>query len=124
MSWSSLQANGTVQSQTTSRQEIESLRKVVNRDLQDAALNGLSADRSFVTSYNAALQLSTMVIRSSGYRISIGIGHHQKTFEAVKTALGTTEAVAFADYFETCRRKRNRADYDVADMVTQTEADE
>jgi hypothetical protein len=45
------------------------LRAVIARDLQDAALSGLSADRRFATAYNAVLQLTKMVIACAGYRV-------------------------------------------------------
>lgn len=83
----------------------------------------LSADRRFATAYNAVLQLSKIAIVCSGYRVTSGSGHHQKTFEAVRTALGKPSH-RMADYFETCRRKRNHLDYDAADIVTGTEAQE
>jgi hypothetical protein len=113
-----------VQRHATSRQEIENLRELINRDLKDAGIEGLSNDRRFATAYNAVLQLSKMAIACAGYRVAVGVGHHQKTFEAVKIAIGTTSIEALADYFETCRRKRNNIDYDAAEIVTETEADE
>ncbi len=72
----------------------------------------------------AVLQFSKIAIACAGYRIATGVGHHQKTFEAVKTALGTTSAENLADYFETCRWKRNNIDYDAAEVDTETEANE
>lgn len=124
MSWTSLLANGTVRNHTTGRREIESLRVLIERDLKDAGLKGLSADRKFATAYNAALQLCKMAIACAGYRLTIGVGHHQKTFEAVKSAVTTSDAEILADYFEICRRKRNVIDYDAADTISETEADE
>lgn len=124
MNWTGLLANRTVQSHATSFQEIKNLRELVGRDLQDAAIDGLSDDRRFATAYNAVLQLSKMAIACAGYRVASGAGHHQKTFEAVKTAINSSVADAFADYFDTCRRKRNNIDYDGAEIVTETEADE
>jgi hypothetical protein len=53
--------------QPTSRSEIDSLFRVVDRDLEDAAVPGVSADRRFATAYNAALQLATVVLRAHGY---------------------------------------------------------
>ncbi len=123
MTWTSLLANRTVQTHRTSSGEINGLREVVERDLKDAAIPELSADRRFATAYNAVLQLSKMAIACAGYRVGTGAGHHQKTFEAVKIALGAPSD-ALSDYFETCRRKRNNIDYDAAEIVTQTEADE
>jgi uncharacterized protein (UPF0332 family) len=124
MSWSKLLANRTVQRHTTSHREIESLRELVSRDLKDAGLDGLSDDRCFATAYNAVLQLSKISIACSGYRVASGVGHHQKTFDAVKIALGEVSAGPLADYFETCRRKRNSIDYDASEIVTETEAEE
>lgn len=123
MSWQNLLANRTVQNHTTSRQEMDNLRELVSRDLKDAGIEGLSADRRFATAYNSVLQISKMAIACAGYRVAVGTGHHQKTFEAVKIALGNP-AENLADYFETCRRKRNKIDYDAAEVVTETEADE
>lgn len=124
MSWNNLLANRTVQRHATSKQEIENLRELINRDLKDAKIEGLSDDRRFATAYNAVLQLSKMAIVCAGYRVATGIGQHQKTFDAVKIALGTSSAENLADYFETCRRKRNNIDYDAAEVVTETEANE
>lgn len=117
-------ASRTVQNHTTTRQEIDDLREIVKRDLADAAIDQLSDDRKFATAYNAVLQLSKMSIACSGYRVTSGAGHHQKTFDVIRTALASPEAEDFADYFEMCRRKRNHIDYDGADIVTETEADE
>jgi len=44
------------------------LRKLVARDLLDAAVPGLSADRTFATAYNAVLQLSKPALAAAGYR--------------------------------------------------------
>jgi len=118
-----LLAARSVQAHKTGVKEISALRNLVARDMADAGLAGLSADRRFATAYNAVLQLSKMTIACSGYRVTIGMGHHQKTFEAAKAALGRP-GERYADYFETCRRKRNLIDYDAAEVATETEADE
>lgn len=118
-------ASGSVNTHTTSRQEIENLRELVNRDLKDAEIDGLSDDRRFATAFNAVLQLSKMAIACSGYRVfSNKVGHHRTTFEAVKNAIASREAEDLADYFETCRRKRNLIDYDATEVASETEADE
>jgi hypothetical protein len=84
---------------------------------------GLSADRSFATSYNAALQTAKMAIACAGYRVTAKKGHHQVSFEAAELAMGPSVA-RLTGYFETCRRKRNMLDYDVANVVSDTEAAE
>jgi uncharacterized protein (UPF0332 family) len=122
MSWQSLLRAQRIKSHRTSRQELDDLRNVVERDLQDSAVPGLSADRRFATAYNAVLQLGKMVIACAGYRV-VGSGHHLTTFEAVEIAMGSSIA-SLATYFDTCRRKRNQVDYDHANAATETEAEE
>ncbi len=122
MSWQQLVTDRRVKPHTTSLQELDDLRTVVERDLADAAIPTLSADRRFATAYNAVLQLAKMVIACGGYRVT-GMGHHQTTFEAVELAMGPGIAT-LAAYFDTCRRKRNTVDYDVANVASETEAGE
>ena len=117
MSWQQLQANHQIQTHSTSRRELEGLRAIVERDLKDARVPGLSTDRQFATAYNAVLQLAKMAIACAGYRV-VGIGHHQITFEAIELALGPS-ITNLASYFDMCRRKRNILDYDSAQVVTE-----
>jgi hypothetical protein len=113
---------GKLQRHASSKQEQDELRSVVERDLADAALPGLSDDRAFATAYNAVLQLSKMAVAAAGYRV-VGQGHHQTTFLAVELAVGHSIA-PHATYFDACRRKRNQLDYDVAQVTSHTEAQE
>ena len=122
MSWQSLIQAQRIKPHLTSRQELDDLRDVVKRDLQDAAVTALSADRRFATAYNAVLQLGKMVIACNGYRV-VGPGHHPTTFEAVEIAMGSSVS-ALAAYFDTCRRKRNQVDYDRVNAATGTEAED
>jgi len=101
---------------------LQGLRELIARDLTDAALVALSADRRFATAYNAVLQLTKMTIACAGYRV-VGAGHHQTTFEALEIALGASIAPT-VNYFDACRRKRNLVDYDLANVATDTEAEE
>ena len=79
VSWQQWLAKGDVKTHQTSKQEIDNLRALITRDLADAAVVALSADRRFATAYNAALQTAKMVIACAGYRVT-GLGHHQTTF--------------------------------------------
>jgi hypothetical protein len=107
-----------------SSSELAGLRKLIVRDIADAAVLGLSADRTFATAYNAVLQLSKMTLACAGYRVSATLpGHHQTTFEAAGLLMGPA-ARQLTDYFETCRRKRNVIDYDSADVTTESQAAE
>lgn len=96
---------------------------MIARDLSDASITALSADRRFATAYNAALQTAKVAIACAGYRVSARAGHHAVTFEATQLAVGPRTA-ALADYFDACRRKRNIIDYDNASVATDTEATE
>ena len=122
MTWQTLLANGRVKRHSTSLREISDLRDVVKRDLKDASVEMISADRRFATAYNAVLQVAKIVIACSGYRVS-GPGHHQTTFEALELAMGPKIGKLVA-YFDTCRRKRNQVDYDFALVTSDTEVQE
>lgn len=123
MSWKQFLAKNEIRAHQTSRQELNNIRALIARDLADAALDGLSADRRFATAYNAALQAGTMAVACSGYRVSARAGHHAVTFEAAHLAIGA-EAATLADYFDVCRRKRNVIDYMNSSVATETEAKE
>ena len=123
MTWTQLLANNEVKQHKTSKKELDKLRVAIRRDLTDASLKGLSADRCFATAYNAALQAAKMAIACAGYRVTSGAGHHRISFETVKLAIGKA-ADPYSDYFDRCRRKRNVIDYDDANVATETEARE
>lgn len=112
-----------IQKVESSDASLKDLRKVIERDLNDARVTQLSPDRRFATAYGAALNLASLVLRLHGYRVSAKTGHHRMAFEAASTLLGR-KANEFHDYFDLCRRKRNKVDYDVADIVSEKEVDE
>ena len=99
------------------------MRALIARDLADAAIAGLSADRRFATAYNAALQAANMAIACAGYRIMSKVGHHRVSLESMKLVLGKP-AHEYADYFEICRRKRNTIDYTFSNVASEIEAQE
>jgi hypothetical protein len=66
MSWAQLLATRKVHKHRTSKQELDELRSIVERDLEDAAIPALSEDRRFATAYNAALQTAKMAIACAG----------------------------------------------------------
>ena len=121
MTWTSLLANKEAQKHKTSKKELDNMRALIARDLADASLAGLSADRRFATAYNAALQAANMAIACAGYRIMSKVGHHRVSLESTKLVLGKPMH-EYADYFETCRRKRNTIDYTFSNVATETEA--
>jgi hypothetical protein len=62
------------------------------------------------------------MVACAGYRV-VGLGHHYTTFEALEIAMGPSVAALLA-YFDTCRLKRHHVDYDYADVISESEADE
>lgn len=123
MTWARLLASRDVQRHKTSKKELDDIRALIARDLADAAIAGLSADRRFATAYNAALQTANLAIACAGYRVTAKVGHHRIALESARLALGPI-ADEFADYFEICRRKRNAIDYSHSQVATETEAGE
>src|SRR5688500_4045463 len=91
MTWQQLLTTRRLQPYTTNPHELAGLRAVVARDLADAALPGLSADRRFATAYDAVLQCATMVVARAGYRVHSG-GHHHTAFVALELAMGSSVA--------------------------------
>ena len=73
------------------------------------------------TSYRT-MEGSKCLHRYLGYRMS-KVGHHRVSLESTKLVLGKP-AHKYADYFETCRRKRNTIDYTFSNVATETEAKE
>lgn len=122
MSFKQLTINGKIQKQKTSKEEIADLFKLIARDLQDASIDELSEDRRFAIAYNAVLQCATMIMRCLGYRTK-GEAHHYTTFEFLRLALGKKHD-RLIDYFNSCRSKRNRTDYDAAGEISETEVGE
>lgn len=123
MSWKSLLADKDAQTHKTSKQELEKMRALVERDLKDAGVAAVSADRRFATAYNAAAQAANMVSACQGYRITAKTGHHKLTLEYAGLTIGK-DAAKLVSYFETCRRKRNQIDYTMSHVASETEAKE
>jgi hypothetical protein len=120
MHWAQLLSDNRVTRADTSRQELDDLRSIVARNLHDVTAPGLSADARFVMAYDVARTLSLIVVPSEGYRPR-SIGGHYHTFLALE-AVDPTFATVSA-YFDGCRIKRNRGEYDYAGGVTDTDAD-
>ena len=94
---------------------------IVARDLADAKGDILS-DWRFGIAYNAALKLCTILLHVSGYRPEKTLQHY-RSIAALPEILGQ-QWQDETDYLETCRRKRNTAEYDRAGVVTEQDATE
>jgi hypothetical protein len=122
MSLESWAENDWLRPHQTNRQQIADLLAIVKRDLADARNTSVSADWQFGIAYNVALKLCTILLYASGSRPEKNLAHY-RTLQALPLTLGT-DRDDDADYLDTCRAKRNTAEYDVAGTVSQSEADE
>ena len=122
MSLSDWARNGWLRPHATTPAQIRELLAIVERDLADAARPDLSADWQFGIAYNAALKLCTILLYACGYRPEKNLAHY-RTLQSLPLILGKGRA-GDADYLDTCRAKRNTAEYDCAGTVSQSEAAE
>lgn len=113
--------NGWLRPHTTSREEIHNLLLIVDRDLEDAT-GDISPDWRFGIAYNAALKLCTILLYAEGFRSEKTLQHY-RTIQALPVILGR-ERAEDAQYLDTCRNKRNVAEYDYVGGVTERDAKE
>ena len=74
-----LLAEGRLRRHRASAREIADLLGVVDRNLADASVGAVSADRRFAIAYEAALELATITLYCNGYE-TYGAGHHCHDF--------------------------------------------
>lgn len=113
--------NGWLRSHRTNSQQIIDLLAIVDRDLKDSD-GDISVDWQFGIAYNAALKLCTILLYASGYRPEKNLAHY-RTLQALPLIMGESLADE-ADYLDTCRSKRNTAEYDAAGTISRSEAKE
>ncbi len=113
--------NGWLTEHKTSPREIADLLRVVDRDLADCRVKGLSPDWHLNIAYNAALQLATAALAAGGYR-SAREAHHYRVIQSLGLTINLDKGlIQRLDQF---RKKRNLSDYERAGLVSEQEADE
>jgi len=115
--------NDWLKTHKTTNEEIEGLLSIVERELRDSQVEGISADGTFSHAYRAALTLATVLLCAAGYMPARGQSHHYRTIEAIPEILGD-RARDDAAYLQSCRAKRNAAEYDAANEASETECRE
>ncbi len=111
MTWNDLLSRGSVEKRAPDANELRDLLRAGRRQLRDAGVRGLSSEARFQLAYTGVLALATAAVRAAGYRLRSGEGHHRRTFEAARVALGAPSEV-YTDFFDLCRRKRNVISYE------------
>src|SRR3990172_13109337 len=109
MSLSDWERNGWLVSHATSANEIRDLLAVVDRDLADSAVAGISPDWKMNIAYNAALQAATAALAASGYRASRD-AHHYRVIQSIRETVGANASVVAT--FDAFRKKRNITGYE------------
>jgi hypothetical protein len=104
-----------------SAEEIADLLAVVDRELEDASLKGLSDDGRMSHSYNAGLQLATVALAAEGYRPGRERAH-ERVIESLRfTAVPDRKLI---DALDLARRKRNVGNYDRSGGTSKREAND
>jgi hypothetical protein len=80
--------NDWLKTHKTSKEEISGLLSIVERELQDSQVDGISSDGKFTHAYRAALTLATVLLYVSGFAPARGQSHHHRTIEAIPKILG------------------------------------
>lgn len=106
---------------TPSREEIAGLLEVINRDLEDAAIDRLSADWRLGIAYNAALQLANLALAAEGYRVERQRAH-ERAIRSLRFTVGLEQDSV--DTLDAVRRKRNISNYERAGTASSSEAEE
>ena len=114
--------NAWLRREPTSAQEIADQLGIVERSMRDAAVQEISDDLRFYTTFNAVLALANTALRASGYRVANQQGHHARTIETLEYTVGAEakllrKLLAFS-------KKRNVASYDSAGSVSTQELEQ
>lgn len=110
--------NGWLIEHETSRQEVQLILRLADRDLADCRNQSLSVDWRFNIAYNAALQCANAALAAAGFRAAKD-AHHYRVIQSLKFTIGTEDKkIQKLDAF---RKKRNISEYDHAGSVSMTE---
>lgn len=111
---------GWLKPHTPTRKQIADLFAIVDRDVEAAQTETLTADWKFGIAYNAALKLCTILLYAEGYR-SVSYQAHFHTIQSMALILGPHRK-ADTDYLDACRVKRNKVEYDMVDQASSDQA--
>jgi hypothetical protein len=107
MSLEKLVQLGWYKAEPSSPKEIADLFSIVDRSQADSRVEGISDDLRFQAAYNGILTLANIALRASGFRVSLGQGHHQRVIESPRIhaddagchrarEMGAQDQIAFA----------------------------
>jgi hypothetical protein len=102
--------------------EVRNLLGVVDRELADASVAGLSDDGRFTHAYDAALLLCKLALHASGFEVQKRApGHHALWINSLEFTLGNSY-IATLRHLSTCSTLRHASLYDHAGVVQKQDA--
>ncbi len=105
-----------------STDEVRRALERAERDLRTAKMiMAEDHDWGFAVAYNAVLQSSRAYMFAQGYRPASREGH-KNTLDFMRLALGKRHEQVIG-YFDRMRKKRNQVIYDIAGLISETEAE-
>jgi len=121
MKYDELLRSRRIRKERISKREVQQALKRAERDLKAARkVMAEDWDWGFAIAYNAVLQASRAYMFARGYRPA-SAESHKNTFAFMRVAMGKKYETLIR-YFDRMRVKRHRAIYDVAGLITETEA--
>jgi len=113
--------NGWLTEHKSSKEEINGLLGIIERDLGTSQNTSIPTDWRFAIAYNAALQMATAALAASGYRASRE-SHHYRTIHSLELTVGTDASrIRSLDAF---RKKRNVSNYEMGGGISDREVSE
>ncbi len=104
--------------------EVGNLLGVVDRELADAGVVGVSDDGRFRNAYEAALILCKLALHARGFEVQKRApGHHSYWINSLEFTLGA-EYKATAIHLSKCSKLRHTGLYDHAGVVEKQDADD
>ncbi|MCI0457733.1 MAG: hypothetical protein L0Z62_12245 [Gemmataceae bacterium] len=104
--------------------EVRNLLGVVDRELADAGVSGLSDDGRFTHAYDAALLLCKLALHASGFEVQKRApGHHALWINSLEFTLGDTHK-ATVIHLSKSSKLRNTTLYDHTGVVQKQDADD
>jgi hypothetical protein len=104
--------------------EVRNLLGVVDRELSDASVSGLSNDGRFSHAYDDALLLCKLALHVSGFELQKRApGHHALWINSLEFTLGDTHK-ATVIYLSASSKLRHATVYDHAGVVKKQDADD
>jgi hypothetical protein len=113
--------NGWASQHKSTRQEIQKLLALADRDLASCATAGLATDWRFAIAYNSALQSATVALAAAGYRASHE-AHHHRVIQSLAFTIGASRELIRR--FDAFRKKRNISSYEMGGTISEKEAAE